>query len=66
MTDESRSLADQWPALVTFVGIVAMGVFIVTATDTDPLVGWVAIGFGAVAIGWSLVKAAVHALRGRG
>jgi len=66
MAEESRSLADRWPALVTCAGIVVMGVFIVTVTDTDPVAGWVFIGFGAVAIGWTLVRASVDAMRRRG
>lgn len=66
MGDQPRRFADRWPALVTCAGIVAMGVFIVAATDADPLAGWVFIGFGGVVIGWSLVSATVAALRGRG
>jgi len=52
----------QWPALVTCVGIVLMGVFVLTATS-DPWFGWVFVAFGGVGIVWMLARIAGDALR---
>ena len=63
MNDERRGLADEWPLLVTCAGIIAMGAFVITATDE--MFGWVFVVFGVVAIVWTAATSAIAAVRGR-
>ena len=63
MNDERRGLADEWPLLATCAGIIAMGVFVITATDE--MFGWVFVVFGAAVIVWTAATSAIAAVRGR-
>lgn len=56
-----QRLADQWPFLVTSVGVVLMGLFLLTTEE--PLAGWVFVGFVAVCVAGIVARAAWDAVR---
>lgn len=62
MDDSSRAPLSSWALLVTCVGVLLTGLFILTSTS-DPQKGWVFVAFGGAWIAFLAARAVVALVR---